>query len=105
MRTLNNVANLINVSGPGTVDIAGLNLVLNVTGTQTQTEYVIANSVANSANILGSAFKSTNLPAGWSIDYDGTLTNPNAIVALVPEPASLTLLLLCGGGLLARRRR
>ncbi|MEO6437068.1 MAG: autotransporter-associated beta strand repeat-containing protein [Tepidisphaeraceae bacterium] len=96
------VADLVAVAG--TFELTNLNLILNPTGTQTLSEYVVVDKAVGSAEILGTAFKSTSLPAGWSIDYDGTVANPNAIVAVIPEPASLSLLGLAAMAALRRRR-
>ncbi|MGN6370038.1 MAG: PEP-CTERM sorting domain-containing protein [Phycisphaerae bacterium] len=97
------------LSNSGTLDLTHLNLTVNATGTQSQSEYILANAPINSPNILGTSFASVNLPANWSINYTGTPTNPNAIVliagAAVPEPASLTLLALGASAMLTRRRK
>ena len=102
----NDTGNLI--TDGGTLDISALNLALNITGTQTQSKYVIADYTGGA--LLGSAFASvTGLQNGWSINY-GAL-QPNEIVlvnnAAVPEPASLGQLVagILGLCLLGRRRK
>ena len=94
----NDTAELISLSGTGTLNLTNLNLTVLPTGTQSLPEYILANAPVGSANILGTAFATTNLPAGWSINYTGTPTNPNAIVLVAapqpPEPASLAVLTL-----------
>jgi fibronectin-binding autotransporter adhesin len=110
-----NIANdsgeLISLSGSGVLDLTNLHFNLNVTGTQTQAEYVLANADVGSPNVTGTAFAGVNLPAGWSIDYDGTAANPGDIVlvaAAVPEPTSLLMAALGGLSIAAawtRRRK
>ena len=88
------------------LDLTNLHLGLNVSGVQTQSEYVLANADVGSPNVTGSAFAAVNLPSGWSIDYDGTASNPGDIVLLapaVPEPASVGILVFSTAML--RRRR
>ena len=100
------VSDLINLSGTGTIDIADFDLLANLTGTQTATEYVIANAIVGSANVIGTGFRSQTLPAGWSIDYDGTAANPASIVLVaVPEPGAAGLALAAGAVAGLRRRR
>ncbi|HZZ29203.1 MAG TPA: PEP-CTERM sorting domain-containing protein [Pirellulales bacterium] len=103
------LAELISLSGSGTLALTNLHFNLNATGTQTQAEYVLANADVGSPNVTGTAFASVNLPSGWSIDYDGTTANPGDIVlvAPVPEPASLLMAALGGLGIVTvglRRR-
>ncbi len=105
----NDLAEEILLSNAGTLNLAALNLTVTPTGTQTLPEYILANAPVGSANILGTSFASTNLPAGWSINYAGTAANPNAIVliaaAATPEPASFAVLTLGAATLLTRRRK
>jgi autotransporter-associated beta strand protein len=105
----NDLGELIALSGTGTLDLTHLNLNVALTGTQTQAEYVLSNADVGSPRITGSAFASTNLPAGWTIDYSGTTANPGDIVlvagAPAPEPASLGLLGLGAVALIRRRSR
>jgi len=99
---------IISLSGSGTLDLTNLKFTLNATGVQTQAEYVLANAAVGSTNVIGSAFASTTLPAGWGISYTGTAANPNDIVLTnsnVPEPASLGMLTLTVLTLAPRRRR
>ena len=102
----NDTADLINLTGTGTFDISDFDLLVSLSGTQTAGEYVMANAIVGSANILGSAFKTETLPTGWSIDYDGTVANPTSIVLIaVPEPGTAGLALVAGAALALRRRR
>ncbi len=101
-----NTANLI--TDNGTFNITDLSLVLNLTGTQTKSQYVLANY--SGGTLLGSAFYSTTLANGWSIDYNYQNSNEIMLVnanAAVPEPATLGLVLmgLVGGLVLLKRRR
>ncbi len=102
----NDSAELIALSGAGVIDLTNLHLNLNVAGTQTQAEYVLANAAVGSSNVTGSAFAGVNLPTGWSVDYDGTAAHPGDIVlvAPVPEPASFGMVSIAAAGLLRRRR-
>jgi fibronectin-binding autotransporter adhesin len=96
-----NVAELITVNG--TFAIGGLDLVLGISGSQSATQYVIAN-YSGGGVVTGATFANViGLPVGWAIDYDGTLENPNAIVAVIPEPSSLGALVLAGTFLVRRR--
>jgi len=92
------VHDLIAMSG-GEIVLADLELVLNITGTQTETKYLIIDNAAGGA-ITGTFGDVLNLPSGWSVDY----TDP-AGVALLPEPATLALLAAGGLGLAGLRRR
>ena len=80
----NDAAELISLSGSGVLDLTNLHFNLNVTGAQTLAEYVLANADVGSPNVTGSAFAGVNLPTGWSIDYDGTASNPGDIVLVAP---------------------
>ena len=101
----NDTAELISLSGSGVLDLTNLHFSLNLTGTQTQAEYVLANADVGSPNVTGSAFASTNLPSGWSISYTGTTANPGDIVlvAAVPEPGLVGVVGLSLLGLMRRR--
>ncbi len=89
----------------GTLNITGLNLVLNITGTQSLSQYVLVDYAGGT--LTGTAFATvTGLPAGWTIDYSGTVLHPSSIVlSRVPEPAALGLLGVGGLGLLLVGRR
>ncbi len=89
----------------GTLTITGLNLVLNITGTQSLSQYVLVDYAGGT--LTGTAFATvTGLQAGWTIDYSGTVLHPSSIVlSRVPEPAALGLLGVGGLGLLLVRRR
>ncbi len=89
----------------GTLNITGLNLVLNITGTQTLSQYVLVDYAGGT--LTGSAFASvTGLEPGWTIDYSGTALNPSSIVLTqVPEPAALGLLGVGGLSLLLVKRK
>jgi fibronectin-binding autotransporter adhesin len=60
-------------------------------------------TIATYSGTLTGTFATTNLPAGYSIDY-GTGTN-SSITLIVPEPASVGLLGIGSLALLHRRRR
>lgn len=89
----------------GKLDISALTLDVNMT-TPTLDEYVLVNVPVGSPLLTGSTFGNVlNLPAGWTVDYDGTAANPNAIVAVVPEPASMAFAGVALGLVLRRRHR
>ncbi len=70
------------ITADGGLTITNLNLDIHTSGTQTQSQYVVANYTGGS--LTGSSFASVlGLPAGWSINY-GSL-DPNEIV-LVSVP-------------------
>jgi autotransporter-associated beta strand protein len=97
-----NVVDLLNVAG--NLDISGTSAVsFSVTGTPTHSAYVFANY----SSLTGTAFATvSNLPAGYSIDYNYQGANDIALVAApVPEPSSIGLVLAGATGLVARRRR
>ncbi len=96
-----NTGNLITAAG--TLNITSLNLALNITGTQTLSQYVVADY--SGGTLTGTAFASvTGLPAGWSINYnDGSEIVLN--VAPVPEPAALGLMAGAGAGILLVGRK
>ncbi len=74
---VNNTGDLITAQGGLT--ISGLHLDVHTSGTQTQSQYVVANYTGGT--LIGSSFASVvGLPTGWSINY-GSLT-PNEIVLL-----------------------
>ena len=102
----NDAAELISLSGSGVLDLTNLHFSLNLSGTQTQAEYVLANADVGSPNVTGSAFAGTNLPSGWSISYTGTAANPGDIVlvAAVPEPGLVGVVGLSLLGVMRRRR-
>jgi len=99
------VSDLISLTGSATLDLIGLTLLPVFTGIQTQAEYPITNRLTG---VVG-PFLSTS---GFTVDYDGTATWPDAVVLMappqqqepIPEPAS-ALLVLAGAAALARRRR
>jgi MYXO-CTERM domain-containing protein len=102
----NDTAELISLSSSGVLDLTNLHFSLNLSGTQTMAEYVLANADVGSPNVTGSAFASANLPNGWSISYTGTTTNPGDIVlvAAVPEPGLVGVVGLGLLGVMRRRR-
>jgi len=61
-------------------------------------------TIATYTGTLSGTFNSTILPPGYSVNY-GTGSNSSITIAIVPEPASLSLLAGLSAGLLARRRR
>jgi autotransporter-associated beta strand protein len=88
-------ANFISLSGTGVLNLTDLTLKLDVSGSQTQKQYVIANQDVGSVFVVGGAFEAVSgLPTGWSIDYNGTAADPGEIVLATPEPAGL-----CGAGI------
>lgn len=101
-----NDADLITIAG-GVLDIGGLTLNLHITGSQTASEYVIADRAEVTSYIAGAQFFDVlNKPSDWTIEYNGTTNNPGKIVLVtaVPEPSSVAALGLAGIGLLRRRR-
>ncbi len=106
----NDSADVITIEA-GTIDISSLDLNFDITGLQTQSEYVLVNRAVGSSFVIGSEFGSIlNLPANWSIDYDGTDLNPGTIVAVVsevavPEPTGVAVMGVMGLSMLLRRNR
>ncbi len=76
----NNTGDLI--SNSGTLNITGLNLILNISGTQTQSQYILANDA--SGILSGTRFATVTGLGSGTIDYTGTTLNPNDIVLVVP---------------------
>lgn len=69
-------------------------MVVNLSGTQTQPEYVVVDHSHDSATqglVVGTAFRATTLPAGWKLNCAGTATHPEAIV-LERLPGTVLLL-------------
>ncbi|MCF7837184.1 MAG: PEP-CTERM sorting domain-containing protein [Candidatus Marinimicrobia bacterium] len=98
-------ADRIDIYTDSRLELADLNLKLNLSGLQTQTEYVLAD-YSFGGQYTGTAFASvTGLDEGWSIEYAGTATNPDAIVLVIPEPGTLGLLALGALGFWGWRRR
>ena len=95
------------INAQGGLNITGLHLDVTATGTQTQSQYLIADYNGGSTFTLGTRFANVlynggTLPAGWSINYGTDVTNE--ILLVVPEPAALALLVAGGLGLLLLRR-
>jgi autotransporter-associated beta strand protein len=107
-RVTGDTADLISISA-GTLALPNLSLNLVLSGTQTLSEYVLANKAVGSGFVTGTAFGGESLPAGWGIDYDGTATHPGNIVLVavpVPEPTAVAAIgLILAGALTGRRRR
>ena len=100
-------SDLISIQG-GSVDPSGLDLNLVTSGTQTMSEYVLADNAAGFA--AGQTFANLTLnggaAAGWAVDYDGTPANPGRVVLVVPEPGTIGLLVgVVSLGLMRRQRR
>ncbi len=98
-------ADLIDRGTGGSLDLTGLTLMPLLSGTQTQTEYVLADStfgvVGPFANIVNYGFYT------FGVEYAGTELNPGMVVLTVqiPEPATATMLALAGLATLKRRSR
>lgn len=95
-----NIGNLI--ADAGTLNITDLNLALNISGTQTMGQYVVADY--SGGTLTGTSFASvTGLPAGWSINYnDGS----EIVLQMIPEPTTIGLMAVVGlGTLLIGRKR
>ncbi len=94
-----NFVDLLNVAG--NLDISGTSAVsFSVTGTPTHSAYVFANY----SSLTGTAFATvSNLPEGYSIDYNYQGANDIALGcgAPVPEPSSIGLVLAGATGLVA----
>ena len=85
-----NSLNRVVVSNGGGFDFSGPNVVvsLNIDGIGIAVETVIIDYSAGS--VSGSAFAMIQgLPAKWSIDYDGTSANPNAVVLIGPQTGTI----------------
>jgi hypothetical protein len=86
----------------GTLDLSQMSLDLDLQSAP-DGQYVIVD-YSNGGTILGQFASIEGLPPGAVIDYDGTATNPESIVAVVPEPTALTLLTAISILSLNRRR-
>ncbi len=98
-----NVVDLLNDAGALDISAATSNVSFNVIGTPSQAAYVFAKY----GSMVGTTFGTvSNIPAGYSINYDYLGQNQIALVAggSVPEPGSLALLALAAPALLRRRR-
>lgn len=87
----NDVSDLIALIGNGAIDLTGFTLAPSFSGTQTLEEFAIIDQIGG----VTGTFANTS---GFTVDYDGTIDNPNAVVLLapiqnnnVPEPASLAI--------------
>ena len=71
------------ITDDGTLDLADLALDVNVVSAPSGTQYVVADY---SGGIRNGQFHSTNLPAGWRLDYGALVTNE--IVLVLPQMLS-----------------
>lgn len=83
-RLIGDRADLISVSGAGLADITGLTLNLVRSGGHSATEYVL---ISDRTRVSGS-FAATALPPYWSVDYDGTVANPGAVMLVFDATAA-----------------
>jgi autotransporter-associated beta strand protein len=90
---------LLAVTGNITLGAASI-LDVNVLNSASGNPYTIATYTGT----LSGTFNSTSLPAGYSVNY-GTGSNSSITIAIVPEPATLSLMAGLSAGLLMRRRR
>lgn len=86
------------VNTGGTYGLSNLDLVVSFDAAPTLASYTLIDATGG-GSITGAAFKSVNLPAGWSVQY-----NANSVV-LIPEPSTFALLATGLVSLLAVRRR
>ncbi len=75
-RLADDTADRIRLTGTGVVDVTGLTLEVLRSGAQSAAEYVLIDDYTRVAG----PFAAETLPPYWSVDYDGTVANPNAVV-------------------------
>ncbi|MEX2607698.1 MAG: PEP-CTERM sorting domain-containing protein [Kiritimatiellia bacterium] len=79
-------SDLITKTANSDIDLSGFTLDINTTGIQSFLEYVLINS---NTGVTGTF---ANVTGGYTIDYDGTDLNPDAVVVVIPEPSTLMLM-------------